>query len=147
MRRLTRVTLRPLRPAALAAAVASRRHGACAAFVGVVRAVHAGRRVKAVSYDAFTPLAEKELARIAAEAARRWPAAVAAEHRLGRLRVGEASVAIAAASAHRAEAFEACRYVIEEIKRRLPVWKKEHYVRGKSRWLAGCSLHAGRKRA
>ena len=142
MRTRTRITRGRLDPARLAGSLASPKNGASACFTGIVRSVHAGRRVKAVNYDAFAPLAEKELARIAAEAERRWPAAVAAEHRLGRLRVGEASVAVAAASMHRAEAFEACRFVIEEIKRRLPVWKKEHYVKGKSRWLPGCSLHA-----
>src|SRR5438105_2970284 len=83
------------------------------------------RRVPAVSYDCFAPLAEKELARIAASAERRWPVRVAAAHRVGRLTVGELSVAVAAGSAHRAEAFEACRFVIDEIKHRLPVWKKE----------------------
>lgn len=140
MRRLTRITKSPLDAARLSRAVASPAHGACATFLGVVRAVHAGRRVKAVSYDCFVPLAEKELARIVAAARRRWPVAVAAEHRVGRLRVGQASVAIAAASAHRAEAFEACRFVLEEIKHRLPVWKKEHYLRGDGRWLPGCSL-------
>jgi len=140
MRRLTRITKAPLNLARLCRAVASPSHGATASFVGVVRAVHAGRRVKAVSYDCFFPLAEKELARIAAEAGRRWPAVVAVEHRIGRLAVGQASVAIAAGSAHRAEAFEACRFVLEEIKHRLPVWKKEHYVAGDGRWLPGCSL-------
>ncbi|UPT73240.1 MAG: molybdenum cofactor biosynthesis protein MoaE [Elusimicrobiota bacterium] len=141
MRRLTTVTKSRLDPAALARAVSSPRHGAVASFAGAVRAVHAGRRVKAVSYDCFLPLAEKELARIAARAEKKWPARVAVSHRVGRLRVGELSVAIAAGSAHRAEAYDACRFVIEEIKRSLPVWKKEHYVRGDGRWLAGCALH------
>jgi molybdopterin synthase catalytic subunit len=140
MRRLTRITRTPLDLARLCRATASPAHGATASFVGVVRARHAGRRVKAVSYDCFVPLAEKELARIAAKARRRWPAAVAVEHRVGRLAVGEASVVIAAGCAHRAAAFAACRFVLEEIKHRLPVWKKEHYVRGDGRWLPGCSL-------
>jgi molybdopterin synthase catalytic subunit len=145
MRRLIRVTKSRLDPAALCRAVSSPRHGAAASFVGTVRAVHAGRRVRAVTYDCFTPLAEKELERIKAAAERRWPVVVAVEHRTGRLRVGEASVAIAAGSGHRAEAFEACRFVIEEIKRRVPVWKKEHYETGDGRWLAGCALHGGRR--
>ena len=138
MRRITRARLNP---AALSAAVESPRHGAVVVFVGAVRAVHAGRRVKAVAYDCFAPLAEKELERILKEAAKRWPAKVAAAHRVGRLIVGEASVAVAAASMHRAEAFEACRWTIDEIKRRLPVWKKEFYLRGEGRWLPGCALH------
>jgi len=138
------VTASRLDPAALCRAVSSPKHGAVASFVGTVRAVHAGRRVKAVSYDCFTPLAEKELARIAAAAEKRWPVRVAVAHRTGRLAVGAASVAIAAGSGHRAEAFAACRFVIEEIKRRVPVWKKEHYLKGDGRWLAGCALHRTR---
>lgn len=138
------MTASRLDAAALCRAVSSPKHGAVASFVGTVRAVHAGRRVKAVSYDCFVPLAEKELARIAARAEKRWPVRVAVAHRTGRLKVGTASVAIAAGSGHRAEAFEACRFVIEEIKRRVPVWKKEHYFRGDGRWLAGCALHRAR---
>jgi molybdopterin synthase catalytic subunit len=137
---MTAVMTSRLDPAALKRAVSSPRHGALAAFVGTVRAAHAGRRVKSVSYDCFAPLAEKALARIAADAEKRWPARVAVAHRVGRLKVGEASVAIAVGSVHRAAAFEASRYVIEEIKRRLPVWKKEYYLKGDGRWLNGCAL-------
>ncbi|MFI5349904.1 MAG: molybdenum cofactor biosynthesis protein MoaE [Elusimicrobiota bacterium] len=134
-----------LNPAALAAAVSSPKHGAVSTFVGVVRAVHAGRRVKGIEYDCFVPLAEKELARILAEAGKKWPATVEAAHRVGPLRVGDASVAVASASMHRAEAFAACRWTIDEIKRRLPVWKKEKYASGKGRWLPGCTLHGRHK--
>lgn len=139
------VTKSRLDPEALRRAVSSPRHGAVAVFVGTVRSPHAGRVVTAVSYDCFAPLAQKELERIAARARKRWPVSVAMAHRTGRLRVGEASVALAASSAHREPAFAACRFIIEEIKRRLPVWKKEHYARGDGRWLAGCAL--GRSRA
>ena len=131
--------------AALAAAVSSPKHGAVSTFVGVVRAVHAGRRVKGIDYDCFVPLAEKELARILAEGRKRWPARIDAAHRVGHLRVGEASVAVAAGSMHRAEAFAACRWTIDEIKRRLPVWKRENYTKGKGRWLPGCALHGSKK--
>lgn len=145
MRRLTRVTPFRLDVAALSRAVSSPKHGAVASFVGTVRAVHAGRRVVAVSYDCFVPLAEKELSRIATTTEKRWPVRVAVAHRTGRLKVGEASVAIAAGAMHRAEAYAACRFVIEEIKRRLPVWKKEHYVGGDGRWLSGCALRGGHR--
>lgn len=138
MRRITRSRLDH---AAAAAAVSGPARGGIAAFSGVVRAVHAGRRVKAVAYDCFAPLAEKELARILKEAERRWPAKVEARHRVGTLKVGEASVVVAAASMHRKEAFEACRWTIDQIKRRLPVWKREHYTTGPGRWLPGCALH------
>lgn len=141
MKRLTTAAL-DLGP--LMKAVSSPRHGAVCSFVGAVRAVHAGRAVRAVEYDAFAPLAEKTLSDIVAAAEKRWPAKVAVRHRLGRLRVGEASVAIAAGSMHRSEAYEACRWTLEEIKHRLPVWKKEHYASGPGRWLPGCAL--GRRR-
>jgi len=137
MRRITRAKLNP---AALAAAVSSPRRGAVVVFSGVVRAVHAGRRVVALEYDCFAPLAEKELDRILSAAAKKWPVAVAAAHRVGALRVGDASVIVAAASVHRREAFEAGRWTIDEIKRRLPIWKKERYARGAGRWLPGCAL-------
>jgi molybdopterin synthase catalytic subunit len=137
MRRVTRARLDP---AALAAAVSSPKHGAVSTFVGVVRSVHAGRRVKGIEYDCFIPLAERELERILSEARKKWPASVEAVHRIGPLRVGEASVAVAAGSMHRAEAFAACRWVIDEIKTRLPVWKKEKYVKGQGRWLPGCTI-------
>ena len=140
MRRLTRITKSRLDLAALCRAVTVPKHGAVTSLVGPVRAVHGGRRVTAVSYDCFAALAEKELARIKSDAERRWPVCIAVEHRIGRLAVGQASVAIAAGSAHRAEAFESCRFVLEQIKHRLPVWKKEHYLRGEGRWLAGCAL-------
>lgn len=130
----------PLDPGRLSAFASARGHGAVASFIGAVRDEHEGRSVEGVSYDAFEPLAAKTLDAIAAEAAERFGAKVAVEHRLGRLEVGEVSVAIAAGAAHRAEAFDACRWVIEEIKRRLPVWKQEHYAGGGSSWLEGCSL-------
>ena len=99
-----------------------------------------GRAVEAVTYDAFEPLALKVLGEIAEEAARRFGARVAVEHRVGRLAVGEASLAIAAGAKHRGEAFDACRFALEEIKRRLPVWKQEHYAGGEAAWLEGCAL-------
>jgi len=141
MRRMTFVTKSALNITSLERAVSSPRRGAVCSFVGTVRSLHAGRRVNAVSYDCFVPLAEKELSRIAKRAQSRFPVRVAISHRIGRLKVGAASVAIAAGSVHRAEAFEACRFVIEEIKRTVPVWKKEHYAGGDGRWLPGCALH------
>ena len=89
-------------------------------------------------YDAYIEMAEKTLHAIVAEAeALPGTGRVAAVHRIGELKVGEVSVAIAASAPHRAEAFAACRYVIEEIKKRLPVWKQERYVSGGTQWLPG----------
>lgn len=140
----TVVTERPLRPEEMLDLSTSPSHGAQALFLGTIRDEHEGKAVRAVTYDAFPPLAEKVLAEIAAEASKKWNARIAAAHRMGRLEVGDISVIVAAGCAHRAEAFEACRFVIEQIKARLPVWKKEHYTDGQSRWLEGCALHPTR---
>jgi molybdopterin synthase catalytic subunit len=126
---------RPLDPAALLAEVAGSAHGATALFVGTVREQHAGRAVSGIDYVAYGPMAERELAAIVAEAAAGDGGSVVCEHRVGTLAVGEASVAIAAAHPHRAPAFDACRYVIEQIKRRVPIWKREHYVDGTRGWV------------
>jgi molybdopterin synthase catalytic subunit len=111
--------------------------GAVTTFVGVVRGTHKGRKVRYLEYEAFEPLAVKTFERIAAEIGREWPGAgVAIEHRIGRLEIGEASVVIAAAAAHRAEAFQVCRYAIERIKQIAPVWKHEFFEDGEA-WVEG----------
>lgn len=140
------ITEEPLRLDELLDFASAPGHGAQAVFLGVVRDHHEGRKVLAVTYEAFKPLAQRLLGRIAEEAALRCSATVAVAHRLGRLKTGQASVAIAAASAHRAEAFAACRQTIEKIKAGLPVWKKEHYADGESSWLEGCALEPASKR-
>ena len=133
------VTGAALDPAALAAAVARTGDGAVATFVGLVRDHNAGRRVLWLDYEAFVPLAVKAFAQIGAEAAARWPGArLAIHHRTGRVAIGDASVAIAAASAHRAEAFAVCRYAIERIKQIAPIWKHEHFEGGDV-WIEGAT--------
>lgn len=118
--------------------VGSDEHGALSIFVGVVRDHNDGRAVTGVHYSAYADMAERVLGAIAAEAAATAEEArVAVVHRVGELSVGEVSVAIAVSSAHRAQAFDACRYIIEEIKKRLPVWKQERYREGDTAWLAG----------
>jgi molybdopterin synthase catalytic subunit len=108
-------------------------------FVGLVRNRHAGRQVQHLEYDAYEPLALRAFDRIAEEVTARIPdAAIAIHHRVGRLVVGEASVAIAAASAHRAEACAACRYAIERIKQIAPVWKHEVFEGGAA-WVEGAT--------
>jgi len=112
--------------------------GAAVVFLGTVRDHNEGRVVRAVHYEAYREMAERVLREIVQEAAQRVPSAqVAAVHRLGELNIGDVSVAIAVATPHRAEALEACRYVIEEVKQRLPVWKQERYASGQSNWLKG----------
>ena len=110
-------------------------HGGIASFLGVVRDHHAGRSVVELEYEAYGPMAEAECARIVAEAESRWPVRVAVRHRVGKLVIGDTAVAIAVAGAHRDEAFEACRYVIEELKRRVPIWKRERYSDGSEAWV------------
>jgi molybdopterin synthase catalytic subunit len=133
------VTSAALDPAAVAASVARTGDGAVAAFVGLVRDHNAGRRVLWLDYEAFEPLAVKAFEQIALEAADRWPGArVAIHHRTGRVAIGEASVAIAAASPHRAEAFAACRYAIERVKQIAPIWKHEHFDGGEV-WIEGAT--------
>lgn len=133
------VTAAPLDAAATAALVATARDGAVATFVGLVRNHHAGRQVRHLEYEGYAPLAERTFGRIAAEAAREWPdARLAIAHRVGVVQIGEASVVIAAASPHRADAFAACRYAIERIKQIAPIWKRE-YFDGGDVWIEGAT--------
>jgi len=131
----------PLDLATLVARVEAPDRGAVTSFLGLVRDHHAGRRVTRLEYSAYAPMAEAECARIVSEAEVRWPVRVALEHRIGTLEIGDAAVAIAAGAAHRDEAFAACRFVIEEVKRRVPIWKKEFYADGTIEWVgAGRAL-------
>ncbi|HEX5819203.1 MAG TPA: molybdenum cofactor biosynthesis protein MoaE [Gemmatimonadales bacterium] len=126
----------PLDLTGLIAAVTSPERGGIASFLGLVRDHHGGRAVQRLEYSAYAPMAEKECAAILAEAHERWPMAqVALEHRVGALEIGDAAVAVAAAAPHRDEAFSACRYVIEEVKRRVPIWKREYYADGTVGWV------------
>ncbi|HVH28129.1 MAG TPA: molybdenum cofactor biosynthesis protein MoaE [Vicinamibacterales bacterium] len=113
--------------------------GAVVTFLGLVRNHNKGRRVRYLEYEAFEPLALKTFARIIDEASERWPGArLALHHRVGRLQIGEASVAIAAASAHRSEAYAACRYAIERVKQIAPIWKREFFDGG-DMWIEGAT--------
>ena len=132
------VTVDAIDPGAVLARVGRPEDGAVAFFAGVVRNENDGRPVSGMEYEGYDEMARRELAAIVTEAAERaGTQRIAAVHRLGRLSVGEVSVAIAASAPHRAEAFAAARYIIEEIKKRLPVWKREHYLDRDARWLEG----------
>lgn len=109
--------------------------GGLATFLGLVRNHHGGRSVERLDYSAYEPMAEAECARIVAEAETRWAASVALAHRVGQLEIGDTAVAIAAAAAHRDDAFAACRYVIEEVKGRVPIWKREYFADGEVVWV------------
>lgn len=132
---LTHLQTDPLDLSALIAAVSGPSRGGIATFLGLVRDHHGGRAVVGLEYSAYAPMAEAESARIVAEAEARWPVRVALAHRVGALAIGDAAVAVVAAGDHRAEAFEACRYVIEEVKRRVPIWKREQYADGTVAWV------------
>jgi molybdopterin synthase catalytic subunit len=111
--------------------------GAVVTFLGLVRNHNLGRRVRYLEYEAYEPLALKTFERIAAEARDRWPGVrLALHHRVGRLEIGEASVAIATASAHRGDAYAACRYAIERVKQIAPIWKRE-FFEGGDIWIEG----------
>lgn len=123
---MTYLTDQPIDSQALVKSVMRRSDGAYVLFEGVVRDHHEGRAVESIFYDAYHPMAEKEIDTIVHDIQAQFPdVAIAVVHRLGQLVVGDASIAIVAASPHRAEAFGACRLVIDRIKETVPIWKKE----------------------
>jgi molybdopterin synthase catalytic subunit len=125
----------PLDPTALLAEVADTASGASTLFVGTVRRTNQGREVTGIDYSAYAPMAERELEAIVTEAATRFGTArIVVEHRIGTLALGEASIVIAVSHARRAPAMDAQRFLIEEIKQRVPIWKREHYVDGERAW-------------
>jgi molybdopterin synthase catalytic subunit len=133
-----RLTREPIDTASLLASAPASSDGAVLLFLGVVRDLNEGRAVGHLEYDAYEPMAERLLAEIVREAMERWDTGmIYVTHRVGRLEIGEASVAILVAAPHRADAYSASRYVIDEIKKRVPIWKREGYVEGESEWLPG----------
>jgi len=130
----------PLDPAGLKASLSDAHAGACVTFEGWVRDHNNDRPVQALDYEAYGPLAEKEGARIIAEALAKFPVTrVICVHRTGALQIGDLAVWVGVASAHRGAAFDACRYLIDEVKARVPVWKKEHYADGSTEWI-NCAM-------
>jgi len=116
----------PIDSTAVARRVLRNSDGACVIFEGIVRDHHEGKAVESIFYDAYRPMAEKEIARIVEGVKKELPdVAVAVVHRLGPLRVGDASIVIACSSPHRGESFAACRAMIDRIKQTVPIWKKE----------------------
>jgi molybdopterin synthase catalytic subunit len=116
--------------------------GACVTFEGWVRNHNEGEAVQALEYEAHQVIAEKEGAKILAEAHARFKIIAAhCEHRVGKLAIGDCAVWVGVASAHRGAAFDACRYIIDETKARVPIWKKEHYASGVTGWV-NCATKA-----
>lgn len=138
------VTRDPIDPAGMLTAAASAADGAVLLFLGLVRNHNEGREVGHLEYEAYAEMAERVLEEVAEEARTRWDTGeIRVVHRLGRLEVGEASVAILVASAHRDAAYSASRHIIEELKKRAPIWKREGYTEGDSEWLGGAVPPAG----
>jgi molybdopterin synthase catalytic subunit len=118
--------------------------GACVTFEGWVRNHNDGEEVQALEYEAHQAIAEKEGARIIAEALERFAiGAVHCEHRVGKLAIGDCAVWVGVSAAHRGAAFDACRYVIDETKARVPIWKKEYYASGATGWVNCATKVAG----
>lgn len=141
--RRCRVTDEPIDPAAVLAGAAGPGDGAALLFVGMVRDRNDGRDVGHLEYRAYAEMAERVLEEIVREAETRWEVGEATVvHRVGRLEIGETAVAIVVAAPHRGEAYEASRYIIEELKKRVPIWKREGYVEGESEWLPGSTPSA-----
>jgi molybdopterin synthase catalytic subunit len=130
------LTDQPIDAVSLKDELRSDRAGACVCFEGWVRNHNEGREVTALEYEAHDSIAAKEGEKILGEARERFAlTGLLCRHRVGRLRIGECAVWIGVAADHRGTAFDACRYIIDEIKHRLPVWKKEHYEGGASGWV------------
>ena len=130
------LTDHPLDAAALLAEVASSSCGGTSLFLGTVRRSVEDGDIEGIEYSAYPEMAEAEFDRIVAEVASRWPMArVALRHRTGFIPTGEASIAVAVACPHRGEAYEASRYIVEQTKKRVPIWKKERYASGTARWV------------
>jgi len=137
MEPLIQITREPLDRNALVAAVAHPRVGGIVIFEGVVRDNARGKQVRYLEYDVYPEMAIQQIRTIIAEAERRWSVdCVAVAHRIGRLEIGEASVIVIVATPHRAEAFDACRYIIDTLKTQVPIWKKEIATDGEE-WVEG----------
>ena len=130
------VVTRQIDVSSLIREVADARHGASAVFIGTVRSTNDGREVREIEYTAYEEMAEREMSVILAEAGRaNEDAALVAEHRIGLLAVGEASIVIVAAHERRACALDALRYAIDDMKTRVPIWKREVYADGSQSWV------------
>jgi len=131
-----RMTSTPIDPEARKRELAAAAAGACVTFEGWVRNHNEGEAVQALEYEAHEGIAAKEGAKIVAEAKQRFAIAAAyCEHRVGKLAVGDCAVWVGVTAAHRGAAFDACRYIIDETKARVPIWKKEHYSSGATGWV------------
>ena len=137
------ITKLPIDPAKVLASVSDPSAGGSVVFVGTIRNRSGGRTVRGLTYEAYAEMAERKMREIESRLMKMWHVKrIAMVHRHGELRVGDVSVAVAVSCEHRAEAFEACRYAIDSIKRSLPIWKKEKTGRGAESWVRGTPIGA-----
>ena len=136
------ISMRPISPADAADFVADPKHGAADMFIGTVRNHNLGKSVNGVSYDVFEELTLQTFRELCEESRERWGESlnIFIEHFKGRLDIGGISILIAVSSPHLDESLKACRFIIEEIKHRAPIWKQEHYTDGDSEWVQGHAL-------
>lgn len=133
---MSRVTQEPIDYSSLVEEVRNHASGAVVLFLGTVREMSEGREVSGLTYDAYPEMAEAKLAEVIQQAADRWVLErVAVVHRYGSLALGDIAVAVVTASAHRAESFEAARWIMDTIKKVVPIWKKEHWADGNPEWV------------
>ena len=136
------ITADPIDSAALQQRLVADRAGACATFEGWVRNLNEGEAVHALEYETHEAIAQSEGETVVAEAMDRFDIiAAACVHRVGKLAIGDCAVWVGVSAGHRGAAFDACRYIIDEIKHRLPIWKKEHYQKGATAWI-NCATQA-----
>lgn len=142
MKHLTKVVENPIETSEATKFLTNPSHGAQSIFIGNVRNLNLGKTVISVSYDAFAALAENVFLQICEEATQKWGSDLqcAVIHRTGSLAIGEASLVVAVGSRHRNESYLASRYILEEIKTRAPIWKKEYYTNGETDWVRGHAL-------
>jgi len=141
LKKLVPITRSPIDPSLVLASVADESAGGVVLFVGTIRKMSGGKSVKGLAYEVYKQMAVERMREIEADVRRKWPVkGIAMSHRYGQLKVGEVSVAVAVSCEHRAEAFEACRYAIDTIKRTLPMWKKESFGDGAETWVKGSPI-------
>lgn len=137
------ITPHTIEPETLKRRLQAENAGACVCFEGWVRNINEGAAVEALEYETHAEIAEREGEVVIAEAIERFEIIEAVGfHRVGKLAIGECAVWVGVSAGHRGAAFDACRYIIDEIKHRLPIWKKEHYRRGATAWV-NCATRAG----
>ncbi len=136
------ITENPIDPEELKRSIETPHSGACLNFEGWVRNHNEGKPVQRLEYSSYLELANKEGQRILDEALKRFDIdAARCQHRIGMLEIGDLAVWVGVSSAHRGAAFDACRYIIDEVKARVPIWKKEHYSNGATDWI-NCATRA-----